>query len=214
MMINPRTHLGLVRSEPPQTLRRGRWTADTSEWPNMDEVDFRWDEVPVEDHAFRIILAHYAPPGVLWRREPVRTFVVTRLQAHAGPKRDPKTPGEQTAEFQPFIPDIQFRQVAKIAHGAAVAELGLDSFKPMLPDVILGKTPFISHLVGGGSFPRYPTKNLHEVWLTLQGGYLVAIVRLFARFGFRPWLAVVGRPGQQLADWHLSSSFQHVLTVT
>ena len=43
--------------------------------------------------------------------------------------------------------------IAKIAHGAAVAELGFDAFVPLLPDAILGKDRYVSHLVGG-SFAR------------------------------------------------------------
>jgi hypothetical protein len=50
--------------------------------------------------------------------------------------------------------------LAKIAHGYAVAQLGFDSFSPLLPDLILGRNlTLASYLVGKcPSPPRIPEK--------------------------------------------------------
>jgi hypothetical protein len=101
--------------------------------------------------------------------------------------------GRKAGFFEPFSPNIICRSIAKIAHGAAVAELGLDTFEPFLPDIILGHDPYISHYVGSKIGKGHKRIALHEISLTLQGGFIVAQVQLFARLGLRPYIAVVGR---------------------
>ena len=146
----------------------------------MGDVDFRFDQIPVGEHSFRILLPAFPPPGILWNKPPSEMFLITKIQAYTdGRPNPPSAPGEQTAEFQKFSPDILLRFIAKIAHGAAVAELGLDAFSPLLPDIILGKNPNISHLVGNVIRRWLPGQNLHEIRIVLRLRYIVAIVRLF-----------------------------------
>lgn len=57
--------------------------------------------------------------------------------------------------------------VAKIAHGFATAELGFDSFDPMLPEFILGKDDNAgSFLIGG-----WPEDGMHQPVATCQIGH-------------------------------------------
>jgi HNH endonuclease len=203
----PRTHLGMPTSRPPQTLPIGRWTAPTGELPkDMADVDFRFDQIPVSDHSFCLILPVFAPPDILWNKPPSEMFIITKIQGYTdGRPNPPSTPNEQTAEFQPFSPDIFLRFIAKIAHGAVIAELGLDSFSPLLPDIILGKSRYISHLVGNTTGKRVSGQNnfQHKITVVLRLRYIVAIVHLFKVP--HPYIAVVGRPREDLTSLHTSA---------
>ena len=114
------------------------------------------------------------------------------------PTPDPSMPeGKRSAGFQPFSPDLICRSIAKIAHGAAVAELGFDAFEPMLPPIISGSDKNISHLIGSTIGKGHKRGKLHEIALGLSG--------LFARFGMQPFRAVVGRAGTKLMRWQFGS---------
>src|SRR4051794_18019482 len=88
------------------------------------------------EHPFRMIFPVFRPPGILWNDAPKHTFDLIGMSAYTDGKPNPRG-GRGVAEFQKFSPDIFCRFIAKIGHGAAVAELGLDAFTPFLPDVIL-----------------------------------------------------------------------------
>ena len=91
------------------------------------------------------------------------------------------------------------RMLAKIGHSYAVAHLGLDAFEPLLPPVILGKSPLGSHLVGGDASAPTPAVEpaLHDVYLQncISNGieYVLVAIRLFAVFGMPRYHVVVGR---------------------
>lgn len=206
MWIQARTHLGLKSSEPKQSLPIGTWTAETSEWPNIEEVNFAFEEIDLGRHPLRIVAPRFQPPGILWGRAPTEKFQIIGISAYA-PTPDPPMPdGKRSAVFQPFSPDIICRSIAKIAHGAAVAELGFNKFEPMLPPIILGEDKNISHLIGSTTAKGRKRDTLHEIVLDLSGEYVIAKVQLFARYQIQPFLAVVGRARQELMQWHVGSS--------
>lgn len=210
MLSAVRTHLKLNRAKDrPKTLNLARWPAASPAFAfpqDLADVDVRWDAIPTDDLPFRIILPRFGPPGVLWDAPKKRDFNI-RVYKHdiySDGKTTPPSSGEHSSEMQFFSPDRLLRLVAKIAHGAASAEL-FGKFKPMLPDVILGKSEHISHLVGSIGGRRASRPTLHEITLTVRGGFLVAVVHLFAKFGMRPYVAVVGKPDPELAKWHTSA---------
>jgi hypothetical protein len=151
------------------------------------------------------LLPVFTPPRILWDQPESEFVYLTKIAAHAEEKSIPGARlDEQSGEFQSFRPDIFCRFIAKIAHGAAVAELGLDAFDPLLPDIIAGRSKYFSHLVGSTIKRGTYRTSLHEISLFLQRGYVVASVQLFAKFGFRPYAAVVGRASRALLKWHTS----------
>src|SRR5262245_6631795 len=90
------------------------------------------------------------------------------------------------------------RMRAKIAHGYAIAELGYGTFKELLPDLILGRTPNSPYLVGGSLVPDPPRTALYELshrWERSQDDqdYLVISIRLFAHLGAPTFSVVAGR---------------------
>lgn len=92
------------------------------------------------------------------------------------------------------------QMLAKIGHAYAVAELGLNGFLPMLPDIILGKSTNAPYLVGGDeSGTSLPESEpvLHSVYLqncVINGTtYVLAAIRLFAFCGMSRYHIVVGK---------------------
>jgi hypothetical protein len=86
--------------------------------------------------------------------------------------------------------------LAKIAHSFAVAEMGLGSFKPLLPDLILGKTMTPTYWVGGqldipppGVTDRI---DLDYDWNANGKTFTVAHIRLFAQLGAPLYHVVIG----------------------
>lgn len=90
------------------------------------------------------------------------------------------------------------RMLAKIAHGLGVAEVGLQSFRPLLPDFILGKTTLpADYFMGCIENDLPPDECLHharveQTQMGWQVEYLVAKIRLFAKFGAPQYHVVIG----------------------
>jgi len=81
---------------------------------------------------------------------------VTKLQA----KHKAKEGKIRIAAVQPLQ---FFRMIAKIAHSFAVAEFGVGKFKPLVTDLILGRSDNIEHFLGGQFVDIPATPNLHEL---------------------------------------------------
>src|ERR1700680_4186981 len=99
-------------------------------FPNMSEVDFRFDAILKDEHPFIIGQPHFSRPGILTGADKTPNFELTEIQAHipSGVTIPESGAGENSGIFEPFTPDILCRFIAKIAHGAAVAEFGIDTF--------------------------------------------------------------------------------------
>ena len=204
---SPRTHLGMKTSKPVRSLPVGRWDAETSEWPtNMSEVNFRWEELLVEDHPLSIGFPMFPPPGILWDLKKTELFTVIGFSSYTeGKHSSPARVGVQTAECTMLAPDIILRFIAKIAHSAAVAAFGDNLFTPLLPDIILGKDKYISHLVGSRLLNRSKSQNLHEIKFYLRRRFIIAEVRLFSTHIRQSYLAVVAKSPEPMATFHTSA---------
>jgi hypothetical protein len=91
------------------------------------------------------------------------------------------------------------RLLAKIAHSYIVANFGLHSFRPFLPDLILGRShdsPF--QWVGADPHAAPPQQDLHHVYrqdcMKAGNQYILAAIRLFAFSGLPRYHVVVGEP--------------------
>ena len=93
------------------------------------------------------------------------------------------------------------RMLVKIAHSYAVAELGIDGFKPFLNQIILGTNiHHLSHYVGGTRVIPPASNDAYEIKLiTIKSigcrPYLMVIIRLLADVqGMPEYWVVVGEP--------------------
>jgi len=206
--IDPRTHLGMPTSHPRESLRYGTYTGAADEFPPQIPDDFAWQDLPVADHPFVFVSPIFAMPTLLGGPDLGEQFSMAGIAAYGAERAGslPKIDGKTSAIFQPFDPSVICRSIAKIAHGAAVAELGFEAFTPFLPPVILGKEKAVSRFIGTEDRSRPLRTTSHEITLLLRNGFLVARVHLFANLTRKAYLAVVGTPGLELAKWHSSAT--------
>jgi hypothetical protein len=115
-----------------------------------------------------------------------------------------KNPESEFAADKSFATETKFhaeifaRLLAKTAHCSLVAQYGLDSFKPYLLDIILGKDISKIWWYIGGS-PLIPTKTNQPYEISnamIEDGYhaadLICDVQIFADLGAPGYRIVVG----------------------
>jgi len=104
-------------------------------------------------------------------------------------------------------PIVFVRMLAKIAHALAVARLGLDSFRPYLPPLVLGDDSRAGWMVGAAAPPTKPLPAFttpagqftthHNLSLTVMGSpgrpdVVVTTIRLFLHIGTPTYYVIVG----------------------
>lgn len=200
-LISPRTHLKLPSYKAPPTLRVGEFNAPDGKLPNLDHAEFEFKELPIEQHGMVIGLPDFVRPGVLRSAEPAPNYPVRSnlFQFYGNPPKRYPSAERQQAEFRPFTPEGVSKEMAKIAHSAACAVFERSSFTPMLPALLSGIDPNISHLVGTGDV-YHKSANLHEIWFKQSDEHLIGYVQLFAKYGFKPYEVVVGEGTAKLKE--------------
>lgn len=210
MWLHARTLLGLPTSHRRDTLPIATWrnaaSSSADDWPTFTEAsDFQWEERPVDQFPLLAAFPRFAPPSLLSGDPPSQDFRLLGIEAYAdGVTNFAGDDGRNAGLFLPIQADLICRIAAKIAHGAAVAELGIQAFQPLLPDIIMGRSPFISRLVGHSPQRGRKRAHLHEINLEVRRGLIVANVQLFAKLGLRPFQVVVGVPSPEIAKRHMS----------
>jgi hypothetical protein len=110
------------------------------------------------------------------------------------------------------------RAIAKIAHGAAAGQLGLDNFEPLLSDYILGKAPErAAFLIGDWPEDGMARRQglLHQVGMAfrhLEGrDYICMRLRLFADLDNTPIYQIIVGPLTKPIDDVLAPLGQRVI---
>lgn len=110
---------------------------------------------------------------------------------------------DQAIKIGRVYPGDFARMLAKIAHTYAIAEHGMDSFEPMLTEIILGKDDRLPFLIGGDeTLPTLESEPyLHNIYRQdcAIGGvhHMLVAIRLFAFIGMPRYLVVVGKKTDQ-----------------
>ena len=94
------------------------------------------------------------------------------------------------------------RFIAKTAHAFAVAELGVDSFLPLVADLILCRDNDLAEYVGGDPSPSLKDSNpanmseltVGTVKTEPAGGYTAVRIRLYPLLGTPAHVVIVGAP--------------------
>lgn len=175
--------------------------------------------IPISDAPPFLLLQCFDGPGALEGRPPSPAvckdnwvWVSDKFRQYSDNLRKP---GDKkwTLAFQ-FNTDVFIRGLAKIAHGFATAHFGFGTFKPFLPNLILGKDKNSGFLVGGWAPATEPAQLPqgrieavgHELSFMQFGDdvtghrLLVASVRLFPFTGAPTYCAVLGEPGPQIIE--------------
>ena len=154
--------------------------------------------VPVSEAPGAVALPKFEPPGILLGQQPLPGIRITGHYIHA---TTPDAVARQkrliASGFSGALAHLEYepvkfaRVLAKIAHCAIVAGLGLNSFNSVLVPLILGKDQNVSYYVGnGGPVPNAiltPSFNsLHQMGtdlITINGArYIFVQIRLFSNF--------------------------------
>jgi len=145
--------------------------------------------IPVEDYPHELSLPHLPLPGIINDLPPQASYSRSmqmsrwKFPGRVGEMYTPITPGPFRNEFKA---DVFARELAKIAHSAAVATHGLSKLNWLLPDIILGKQKdHLPYLIGSDQIAYRPSPNaLHQIifWLKRRkdDGLVVAQIRLYA----------------------------------
>ena len=155
-------------------------------------------QMPVEDYPVIFNMPVYGAPRVFsggaGGNQPTSGFTMIMLRYDARMLKNKY--GITTFSSAMWDTHMLFRMLGKIGHAFAVAEIGLERFRPLLCDMIrTGSTDAFNH-IGGEATLETPTKALHELGLGYQrhGGkdYVVARIRLFASNNGPTYYVVVG----------------------
>lgn len=174
-------------------------------------------EIPVADYpAIPMTILSWAPPGILTGRPRSQEFHDLTPHIIMPPVKDQSEKLERLGVFRgaqismPMSFDAvpYSKLIAKFAHVMAVAEYGLNSFKPYLTDLIRGLDDCPSNFVGGASGPfaktTLPNEQDHEgeIGLLQMGDkrFLCAKIRFFGFLNFPTYIAVVGEPTSDLVQ--------------
>jgi hypothetical protein len=162
-----------------------------------DRVEVR--QLPAEQHPFLVVFLTYPMPTLLtgeaksirWKDIAVSGEISVAANSDGA---------QQVIQAIPDISQETFaRMLAKIAHGFAVAELGVGGFTPLLLDVIKRPDAYTPHYVGGiwgDPAPPDEAGTLHEMSLSVEpvgaAVYLTATLRLMAHQRSPIYRVVVG----------------------
>lgn len=105
-----------------------------------DTGKFEFFSVPLANHPMFIMLPRFRAPGIFVDADRgEENFRMSGTWIGRDGKSWPEGIPEDGHELMIFNPSQLCRSIAKMAHGAAVAELGTDAFTPWLPEIILGR---------------------------------------------------------------------------
>lgn len=167
-------------------------------------------ETPIANFPGTVAFIIWPPPGILFSEIPSEMFGASRVVSWTLKSRLNKTKapsGAKSARIEDIAIDGRTfaRAIAKIAHCHAVSELGLNSFRPFLPEVILGTDPRLSYMIGAEPelLPPAPYRGHYLGWREcfVRGRKLIVVrLRLFPHIGAQGgsdvgppvYLAVVG----------------------
>lgn len=162
-------------------------------------VDGAWERVMVPANKFpaHFVGARLPPPGIFLGNEPTDLFHATLVSMtwRENIEQLVNKPGE-AIQLHKLHWGAFCKLLVKIAHGFAVSQVGLDAFTHFLPDLILGKSNFFPHFIGGDPvrLEKPPSNRLCELQLNKLENteYLFVTIRLFCFLDAPQYAVVVG----------------------
>ena len=199
MLRNTREHFGLHA----RRHKRSRTKLPIDIYHNDTHSETRL--VPLSDHPAILYMFTFDPPGLIVDiPEPDGAFTgrmtYRSMVSDLGTRLDRVGGRVNFVRRGGFSASIFGHMLAKIAHSYAVAELGMDGFKPILNNLMLGlPTLHMAQFVGGGFLPEPKSTELHEISIKLSHrldgrGFWVVRTRLFADLDMPAYYVVAGEP--------------------
>ncbi len=159
--------------------------------------DTVWTVADFDDFPFTFALPKFDPPpllsGIIKNDDQI---IIDKLGMWFAPGAlaRMRAIGKRTKVFTPFRIGYLFSLIAKIGHGFAVAELGLDGFQPLATNMIRDIPDELPNSLIGMSEEQPPsTSALHELAIRMTDEYVTVLIQLFAPLSTPTFQAVVGR---------------------
>lgn len=169
------------------------------------------EHVDLDDYPEVLIMPTFQAPGYLAGNAPRLDIPHGRFWMHAETSAAEKLKrhGKDAMAIQNYSPDKFCRFIAKMAHGYAAAEFGIESFSPWLTELIKGTDTRFSYLVGASPRKAHnppPDSRIElghalilEVYQFPGSNPFVAVhVFLFGTLGAPGYMAIVGEPHGEL----------------
>lgn len=154
--------------------------------------------MPVEEYPNVYLAVEFPPPGIL-TGAPVSEMNPEMQVSLRGNQEEIKRAisslnRENIQLSNMFAWGAFCRQIAKIAHCFAIATIGTQGYRPLLTDIILGKSSHLSHLVGGVHDENNANASDLSVFLesVQEVNYLTVHVQLLGTGRLPVYQAVVG----------------------
>ncbi len=190
----------------PQKNRGSKRRAQTKAEVFRVTINGKTVDVPIAELPGMLVSFRYEFPGALLGLDPVERTITGMVSLVTLPEFQErydrlcaKHGAREAAIHVNGDSEMVAQLLAKTAHAYAVAELGIDGFKPYLVDAILGKESALKtlgHFVGSSVVESPIGTDLHEIGIdtTGLGGERLVVVRiqLFANRGFPVHYVVVG----------------------
>lgn len=162
--------------------------------------------VSLDQHPTDLTLPYFGPPGIIEDRQRNDVFEnggwwVCHPDGAKTVRDKVLALGGTGLQSGPLIIDPIVIVLAKIAHAASFALNEFRWYEPLLPDMITGKTPLSSYLVGSMSQGIPPAEPNSKIAVQVQKGYtytakdkfLVIRIRFFPAYGSPDYHVVAGR---------------------
>lgn len=157
MKLGPQSMYGILRNKRDYKTRhkKMRPTHLPVSYLTSDDT-VRSVELALADHPGIYLVAYLPPPGILTGAPLTdRNPEGIRLDLRGDPNEIAhaiSSIGDKNIALS--LPNIFpygdfYRLLAKIAHGYLVAGYGQEGYAPFLPDLILGRSPYLAHYIGG-----------------------------------------------------------------
>lgn len=175
--------------------------------------DGDWETVmvPIEEHPLMVQMPIFRKPGILrGEPNPTKNQLGRRITVKMW-----DTPFDNTQKTLEKLADkygavdcqvfcdmevSKFsRMIAKIAHSFSVAEFGINNFRPMLQDIILGNSQLFTDVIGGDQCHGDEDNDgqVHDVCFEFKKfehpNLLIAKVQLFSNLGMPVYYVAVGK---------------------
>lgn len=160
-------------------------------------------EVPIKVEEFPKVYSvlEFDPPGLIEGRELTELSPPMRLHLKGDTREMAALVNEHGAGKLEVSQELQWapfaRMIAKICHAYAVSQIGLEGIEFYLPPLILGKSDYLGHYIGGLSDPAFGLAPPNDCSLALHtvGGmpHLIGRTTIFGNNRFPTYETIIGR---------------------
>lgn len=183
-----RTRIGTpTGSKRPETFKLRRVTADERRLIAGKPVVIGTSDIDAKDYPLNYLALLLPLPGILAGRAPTEMFEGRFWTCFSAEEMQRYLGSDEAMLMGPINPNTFARMLAKIAYAYLVGAQGYGKFKPLVLDLIMGRSTTANYWVGGDLELPPPSANplIHDMRIrrctvNRQNAYTVVTIQLFA----------------------------------